>query len=396
ECFQWFLAPTNSNGNNPDATKAPHVINNSWGCPTSEGCNSGNFATMEAVVNSLKTAGIVVVVSAGNSGSGCNTVNTPAAIYENSFSVGATNSSDNIAGFSSRGPVTVDGSGRAKPNVSAPGVAVRSCIRNGRYASFQGTSMAGPHVAGAVALIISADPGLAGQVEVIESALETTSVGRTTTQNCGGVSGSSIPNNTYGYGRIDALAAINSLLPLPVDLTSFYAVPEKKYVRVHWQTSAELNSDHFVLEKSLDLNHWSAIGTVEARSNSQVQVDYSFDDLHPQAGSNYYRLRQVDRDGSHEYSKVVTAVYEDAGKNVRIFPNPIREEVKLRFAEIWTGGQLSVFNALGQLVHQQPLARQPKGSDFMVDASTWSEGMYFLNLQDANGQLVKQEKLLKH
>ena len=69
EGFEWFLAPTNLDNQNPDPSKAPHVINNSWGCPPVEGCNEMNFATMNAVVDNMKAAGIVVVVSAGNSGS---------------------------------------------------------------------------------------------------------------------------------------------------------------------------------------------------------------------------------------------------------------------------------------------------------------------------------------
>jgi serine protease AprX len=106
ECFEWFMAPTDLNNENPDVSKAPHVIANSWSCPTSEGCDSSNWYIMETVVQNLKASGVVVVVSAGNSGSqGCGSVSTPAAIFEASFSIGATNSDDNIAGFSSRGPV---------------------------------------------------------------------------------------------------------------------------------------------------------------------------------------------------------------------------------------------------------------------------------------------------
>lgn len=210
ECFEWFLAPYPIGGNTSQGnpSKAPHVINNSWGCPTSEGCNTTNFAIMEAALNALRDAGTVVVVSAGNAGSACSTVNDPAAIFNESFSVGATNSGDVIAGFSSRGLVTVDGSNRLKPNVSAPGVAVRSCIIGTGYASFNGTSMAGPHVAGAVALIIAANPNLAGEVDAIENILEQTAVPLTSGQTCGGVSGSEIPNTTYGFGRIDALKAV--------------------------------------------------------------------------------------------------------------------------------------------------------------------------------------------
>lgn len=213
ESFEWFLAPTDSNNENADPTKAPHVINNSWGCPELEGCNSSNWAVMEMVVSNLKTAGIVVVVSAGNSGGqGCGSVSNPAAIFEQSFSIGSSRSNDTISGFSSRGPVTVDGSNRMKPNVVAPGSGVRSCVRGGGYSTFSGTSMAGPHVAGLVALIISANPALAGNVDAIEDIIESTAVAKTTTENCGGDTGTAVPNNTYGFGRVDALAAVNAAL----------------------------------------------------------------------------------------------------------------------------------------------------------------------------------------
>ncbi len=210
ECFEWFMAPTDLNNENPDVSKAPHVIANSWSCPTSEGCDSTNWHVMETVVQNLKASGVVVVVSAGNSGSqGCGSVSTPAAMFEASFSVGATAQNDTIAGFSSRGPVTVNGTGIRKPDVSAPGVAVRSCIRDSSYATFSGTSMAGPHTVGLVALMISANPDLAGQVELIEDIVEQTAVPKTDTVDCGGISSQDIPNNIYGYGRINALAAVN-------------------------------------------------------------------------------------------------------------------------------------------------------------------------------------------
>ncbi len=165
---------------------------------------------LQTVVENTRAAGIEVVVSAGNAGSGCSTVSDPAAIYEASFSVGATDANDQIAGFSSRGPVTADGSNRLKPDVSAPGVGVRSSVPGGGYATFNGTSMAGPHVAGLVALLLSANPWLAGDPDAIEPAITSTAVPRTTPQTCGGVAGSAVPNNTYGWGRVDALAAVEA------------------------------------------------------------------------------------------------------------------------------------------------------------------------------------------
>jgi serine protease AprX len=214
ECFQWFLAPTDLNNRLHNPKKAPHVINNSWYCSAGEGCNASNFGILEAAMNACRAAGIVVVVSAGNSGAnGCSSVNEgPPSFFSKAFSIGATQSNDTIAVFSSRGPVTIDGSNRLKPNVSAPGVDVKSSIPNGKYANYRGTSMAGPHVAGAVALMISANPKLAGQVDTIERILERTTRQMTTTQNCGTVLGTSIPNNTYGFGRIDALEAVKQAI----------------------------------------------------------------------------------------------------------------------------------------------------------------------------------------
>jgi len=207
ECFQWFMEPTDLNGNNPDITKAPHIINNSWGCPGFEGCTEPDVLlnTVENVVD----AGILVVVAAGNDGSSCQTINTPAAIYQASLTVGSTTSSDVISGFSSRGQITVDGSNRIKPDLSAPGSSVRSANNSGSYSTFSGTSMASPNVAGVAALVMSANHQMIGQPRMVKHILTQTAVAKTTNQDCGGVDGSSIPNNTYGHGRIDALAAVN-------------------------------------------------------------------------------------------------------------------------------------------------------------------------------------------
>ncbi|MBS0660281.1 MAG: S8 family serine peptidase [Verrucomicrobia bacterium] len=207
ECLQWFIAPTDLAGLNPTPALAPHVINNSWGCPPSEGCAAD---TLRVAIESVRAAGIVVVVSAGNDGSACSTVQDPPAIYEASFCVGATGTAnDSIASFSSRGPVTVDSSSRLKPNVTAPGVSVRSSTRSSdtTYGLNSGTSMAGPHVAGAVALLLSAHPELIGDPTAVQTLLEQTALRLTNATTCGTIPGTAIPNNTFGWGRIDALAA---------------------------------------------------------------------------------------------------------------------------------------------------------------------------------------------
>jgi serine protease AprX len=212
-CFEWFLAPTDVTGNAPNPAKAPHVINNSWYCADIEGCDQpGTHEAMRLAIMNLKTAGVVVVISNGNEGSSCSSTGNPPAYFAESFSIGATMINDTIAGFSSRGPVTIDASNRLKPNVSAPGANVRSTVLNGGYASYSGTSMAGPHVAGLVALMLSANPDLAGHVDTIERMIEQTAVPLYDGEDCGGVPANTLPNNTHGFGRINALAAVQSAL----------------------------------------------------------------------------------------------------------------------------------------------------------------------------------------
>ena len=209
ECYEWFLAPTRLDGTDPDPSKAPQVITNSWVCTAGEGCTDPLI--LQSAVEVARAAGILSVNAAGNEGSGCETIAEPASIYEAAFTVGATSISDAIASFSSRGPVAADGSGRRKPDVTAPGVAVRSSRPGGTYGYSNGTSMAAPHVAGLAALLISAEPSLAGDVDRIEDVIEQTAVPLTSTQGCGGDGLDDVPNNVYGWGRIDALAAAESL-----------------------------------------------------------------------------------------------------------------------------------------------------------------------------------------
>lgn len=211
ECFDWFLAPTDLAGGNPDPSKAPHVINNSWGCPTSEGCTSANWAQMDTAVNNLTAAGVLVVASAGNSGgSGCGSINTPAAIYPNALTVAWTSNTptNTLNGSSSRGPVTVDGSNRMKPDISAPGSSVCSTVPGTGYSSaFSGTSMAGPHVAGVAALLMSAFPQLKNDPPAVRDILQQSASPLPIAGSCGGFSGTERPNPFTGWGLVDALAA---------------------------------------------------------------------------------------------------------------------------------------------------------------------------------------------
>jgi len=199
--FQWMLAPTDLQGQNPDPTQRPHVINNSWGGP-------GGSLIFQDIMAALKAAGTMIVFSAGNNGSACGTLGSPGD-NPASFNVGATGYSDQIMNFSSRGPNPF--SDNAGPEVTAPGYQIRSSYPGSTYGRSSGTSMAAPHVTGAIALLLSVEPDLVGQVDQIEELLRGTALPLTTGQDCGDTSGSEIPNNTYGWGRIDVEAAANMI-----------------------------------------------------------------------------------------------------------------------------------------------------------------------------------------
>jgi subtilisin family serine protease len=211
DCMQFFIAPYPQGGDpelDGDPTKAPHIVNNSWGCPPSEGCDVNSLLDGLAAT---RAAGILFVAAAGNSGSSCATVSDPPAIHADAFTVGAIDINNNLASFSSRGPVTIDGSSRLKPDVAAPGVGVRSCIRNGLYSSFNGTSMASPHTSGVAALLWSARPLLRGRVGITRCLLSQSSNGTIidTTATCGGTTRLDRPNHLFGWGLVDAYNAIH-------------------------------------------------------------------------------------------------------------------------------------------------------------------------------------------
>jgi serine protease AprX len=204
ECMQWFLAPTRIDGSDPDPTKAPDITNNSWHCPPEEGCS---FDTLQAAVEAQAAAGIMMCSAAQNAGPACSTVENPPGIYEATYSVGAlTTGTDTIAAFSSRGPVIADGSNRIKPDIAAPGTNTRSSFNTSddSYVLLSGTSMATPHIAGAMALLWSALPGLQHQLTESRDAVNNSAVHIASTQ-CGDAGP---PNNVFGWGRVNIFAAV--------------------------------------------------------------------------------------------------------------------------------------------------------------------------------------------
>jgi uncharacterized repeat protein (TIGR01451 family) len=177
--FEWLMAPDG------EPALAPDIVNGSWGSPNDED------EVFRADLQALVAAGIVPIFSAGNEGPPGQSLRSPAS-YPEAIAVGATDDIDEVADFSSRGPSPW---GEVKPEVVAPGIQIRSSLPGGTFGAKQGTSMAAPHVAGLIALMLQADPTLtaSGAEEILTSSA--VPLGKT------------IPNVASGWGRVDAYQA---------------------------------------------------------------------------------------------------------------------------------------------------------------------------------------------
>jgi serine protease AprX len=187
--FQWILDPDG----NPATADAPDVVNDSW---TSG--NPGCDLTFQPDLQALRSGGILPVFAAGNGGPSAGTSYSPSNLPE-ALAVGATDDQDAIADFSSRGPSACGGSSQVFPDVVAPGLAIRTTARFGQYTDASGTSIAAPHVTGALALLLQAFPGTSAVAQ--ESAIESAAVDL----------GDPGPDDIYGHGRLDTSAAYDWL-----------------------------------------------------------------------------------------------------------------------------------------------------------------------------------------
>ncbi|KAF1327761.1 hypothetical protein FI667_g7543, partial [Globisporangium splendens] len=168
----------------------------------------GGDSFFQVSVNAWLTAGIIPVFSLGNGGPACRTVSSPGD-YTTVIGVGSTDSVDALSSFSSKGPSV---GGILKPDISAPGESIRSAWYTGTnvYNTISGTSMAAPHVAGVVTLLLSAFPALSfAQVKSALIGTTDTSSLKSSGMTCGTTPDGKIPNNQHGYGRVNARAALN-------------------------------------------------------------------------------------------------------------------------------------------------------------------------------------------
>ncbi len=182
------------------------------------------------------------------------------------------------------------------------------------------------------------------------------------------------------------VTASSMYVPLPVTLVSFTAKRHEGQVLLQWQTAQEINNSHFSIEKSRDGRQYTTMGKVAA--GDATGAAYSFTDTHPFSGSNYYRLRQHDRDGSQRLHGVRLVQWDKIARSATLYPNPVRgESMTLNLnGNVARPLAYTISNAAGSLV-ATGLVVSPQQ---VLPVGTLSTGIYLLQLSD--GQTIRFQK----
>ena len=199
------------------------------------------------------------------------------------------------------------------------------------------------------------------------------------------VAGYTLSEGATGYDFI--VARYNTDVSLPVKLASFTAYPVKNTVSVNWATASEINNSYFDIERSAAASNFVAIGRVSGHGNTNQLQQYQYFDAQPLVGDNYYRLRQVDKDGRSSYSKIVHIVF-GAQPFILAYPNPAKNTVKI--GGLNAAASLSIIDMSGKMLHQYTAT----GSDYTINIQNLAAGVYFIRVKQGNTlttlKLVKQ------
>lgn len=179
-----------------------------------------------------------------------------------------------------------------------------------------------------------------------------------------------------------------SAVVVPVELSMFLAQKKNDYIELVWTTASEINSDYFEIQKSDNGSSFITIGKVQAAGNSSSTIEYAFIDRAPYAGHNYYRLKNVDFDGTYDFSKIELVDYEGTSREISIAPNPAYNSITVKSSEIPNGGKISIFTLDGRLVNAL-LLRKNGPIVKEIDISTLPKGNYYLQFQ-VNGKILTE------
>lgn len=204
----------------------------------------------------------------------------------------------------------------------------------------------------------------------------------------GGTTGTTLTGSITTNGVVTnfspfTLASNSFENPLPVELISFTASLKQEVVELIWQTESEIQNAKFELEKSQDAIDWSTLSIHKGAGNSNRKLTYSTIDLNPLDGTNYYRLKQIDFDGSYTFSNVISIDYFK--EDIKFYPNPFVNQFSVEGLD--KTDRIQVFTVDGKLVHES--------SNRIVNTTSWIAGIYFLVIKSENEEIRMTKKIIK-
>ena len=205
----------------------------------------------------------------------------------------------------------------------------------------------------------------------------------------GSITSTSSPSNFNSYSRITLANHISGNNPLPIELLSFEGVLNDEKIDLKWITSSELNNDRFEVEKSSDGIDFKRIETRSAygNGNSQVQQIYQTADASPNNGINYYRLKQIDKNGEYSYSSIISVIIIE--KEISIYPNAFADELHVDIGSNSTFGY-KIYNNVGQLIR----IGTNEFNKTVINTADMIPGIYHLQIEF--GQQAKTVKVIKY
>lgn len=181
-------------------------------------------------------------------------------------------------------------------------------------------------------------------------------------------------SNAFSIGDLNSNETPGS--PLPVKLVDFSGKPHKLSTMIQWQTSLEINNDYFEIQRSRTGQQFESIGRIKSQKDGQSNETYTFFDEKPFLGQNYYRLKQLDFDGTVSYSKIISVLWEPENF-VNLYPNPIKE-----------GSVLNIEKS--ELLQLQEII-DTRGRVISKELNELDAGMYILKfISDNNNQVIKK------
>lgn len=187
---------------------------------------------------------------------------------------------------------------------------------------------------------------------------------------------------------------LNPPCVLPIELTAFNLSKNGNKVDLTWTTATEKNNSYFTIERSVDAEHFEAIGQLPGAGNSYTNKDYSYTDQQPLSGLSYYRLKQTDKDGKFEYSEVKAMSFQPQIMDVNVSPVPTQKNISVTFTANEEGVfTLNIYNAAGTLMLSKSVHVLSGNNENTVDISELPQGIYQLML--SNGQALERSKFIK-